>query len=147
MRSLLPFIISASRHAESETAGDLDGVLATMEGEPIYDFYPCGRRFCGMAETRRYYEHFIANVRPRIIDAEQHCEWIGEDGVIQEYTVLLQHAGEDSPTSHRIISVLTFGQEGLSGERMYSDDKFFKTLIGPLWDKLTPIPARGRSLK
>ena len=140
MRSLLPLIIAASRHAETEGAGDLEGVMATMEGEPIYDFYPVGRRFKGMANTRRYYEHFIASVMPKIVGFIQHTEWIGEDGVIQEYTITMKHDGEDQPTAHRIISALTFGKERLSGERMYSDDKLFKAMLGPLWHELKHIP-------
>jgi hypothetical protein len=140
MRSLLPLIVAATRHAELEGVGDLEGLMATMEGEPIYDFYPLGKRFQGMANTRRYYAHFIANMLPMIVGFTQHTEWIGEGGVIQEYTIRVQHPGEDTPTAHRIVSALTFGAERLSGERMYSDNKLFKAMAGPLWDELTPIP-------
>jgi len=58
MKSILHLISAAHRHAATEADGDLDGILATPEGEPVYEFYPLGRRFRGMANTRRYYEHF-----------------------------------------------------------------------------------------
>lgn len=138
-KSLLQLVAAAAQHAETETRGDLDGILATMEGEPVYDFYPIGRRMSGMDRTRRYYEHFVANVMQLIVGFEQHSEWIGDVGVVQEYTITLHHPGTDAPTSHRIIAILTFGKERLSGERMYSDEMLFRTLLGPLWNELTDI--------
>lgn len=35
--------------------------------------------------------------------------------------------------------MLTFGKEGITGERMFSDDKLFKTMLGPQWDTVEPI--------
>lgn len=140
MSEAVSFRVAVARaHALAEGQGDLDAILATMEGEPVYDFYPIGRRFTGMDRTRRYYEHFIANVQPQIVGFEQHSEWAGEDGLVQEYSVMLQSAGQ-SPRRHRILGVLTFGDRLLSGERLYSDEAFFRTLIGPIWDELEPIP-------
>lgn len=138
-KSLLQLVTAAARHAETETLGDLEGILATIEGEPVYDFYPIARRMSGMDRTRRYYEHFIANVMPLIVGFEQHSEWIGEVGVVQEYTIKLHQPGASALTSHRIIAILTFGEERLSGERMYSDEVLFRTLLGPLWHELTDI--------
>lgn len=126
-------------HAEIEATQDLEGLLATMEGEPVYEFYPLGKRFEGMDTTRRYYEHFMANVQPRIRGAEMHSEGIGEAGLVQEYSVTVQHDGEAQPTVHRIMAILTFGDTALTGERMYSDEKFFRMLTGPIWDELEPI--------
>jgi len=130
----------ARRHAEVEGAGDLDAILATMEGEPVYDFHPVGRRFTGMARTRRYYAYFIEHVRPRIAGFEQHSEWLGPDGLVQEYSVsIMPEDMAGTPVTHRVLGILTFGSERLSGERLYSDDAFFRFLIGPLWDELEPI--------
>lgn len=140
-KSLLQLVMAAAQHVATETDGDLEGILATLEGEPVYDFYPVGRRLSGMKNTRRYYEHFVASAMPRIVDVEQHGEWIGEVGVVQEFSLSLSHPGASETTSHRIIAILTFGEERLSGERMYSDELLFRTLLGPLWDELGEIPA------
>ncbi|ARS27680.1 hypothetical protein [Sphingomonas sp. KC8] len=139
IRDIAALVAVARDHARTEGEGDLDAILATMEGEPVYDFYPIGRRFTGMDRTRRYYQHFIANVQPQIAGFEQHSEWVGEDGLVQEYSVVLHPAGQ-APRRHRILGVLTFGDRLLSGERLYSDEAFFRTLIGPIWDELEPIP-------
>jgi len=129
----------AIAHAALEATQDLEALLGTMEGEPVYEFYPLGRRFIGMANTRRYYEHFLREVQPRIITYTALSESIGAAGVVQEFSVTVGHQGEDQPTEHRIMAILTFGNARLSGERMFSDDKFFKLLVGPLWDALEPI--------
>ncbi|WP_157218135.1 nuclear transport factor 2 family protein [Flavisphingomonas formosensis] len=139
-QSLLALSCVAYRHAETEGAGDLDAILATMEDEPVYDFYPVARRFRGMDRTRRYYRHFIADVRPRIAGFEQHSEWIGPDGAVQEYSVTVIDPEADGGTrTYRILGILTFGDVLLSGERLYADEAFFRILIGPLWDELEPI--------
>lgn len=142
MRASLSKLISVGvAHAELESGHDLEALMGTMEGEPIYDLYPVGKRFQGMENTRRYYRYFFAEVQPRIQGFTPRSEAIGDQGLVQEYDVVVLHPGESAPTRHRIIAILTFGQERLSGERMYSDDKLFKFLFGPLWNELTPIPA------
>lgn len=139
-KSFLQLVATANRHAEAEGAGDLEAILATMEGEPVYEFYPARRCFRGMEQTRRFYEHFISDVRVRMRGARSIGEWIGALGVVQEYEILIQCDGAVAPSSHRIIALLKFGAEGLSGERMYADDTLLRTLCGPLWDELEPIP-------
>lgn len=137
--SMTQLVAVAADHARLEATQDLEGLMATMEGEPVYEFHPLGKKFTGMAETRRYYEHFMANVQPRLRGAEMVSEAIGEAGVVQEFNVTVQHDGDAAPTVHRIMAILTFGDNALSGERMYSDDRFFEFLIGPLWNELEPI--------
>ncbi|WP_380872832.1 hypothetical protein ACFB49_37360 [Sphingomonas sp. DBB INV C78] len=139
-RSILSLIVTAHRHAEAEGSGDMDAILATLEGEPVYDFYPVSRRFTGMDRTRRYYRHFIDTVMPLIAGFDLRDEWVGDAGVIQEYDVTLK-AADGPATRHRILGILTFGEERLSGERLYADEAFFRILIGPIWDELEPIPA------
>lgn len=129
----------AADHARLEATQDLEGLMATMEGEPVYEFYPLGKRFKGMAETRRYYEHFMANVQSRLRGADKISEAVGASGVVEEYSITVQHDGDAEPSVHRIMAILTFGDQALSGERMYSDEKFFRFLIGPLWNELEDV--------
>ena len=136
--SLQQLVAVAKQHADAEAKGDLATILATMEGEPVYDLYPIGKRFSGMEKTRRYYEHFIAAAQHQIAGFELHNEFINDTGVAQEYTVMLKHPN-GTPTRHRIFAILTFGKEKLSGERMYADETLLRALVGPLWDELVPI--------
>jgi hypothetical protein len=135
---LAQLVAVAKQHAEAEAQGDLDAILATMEGEPVYELYPLGKKFSGMEKTLRYYKHFVATAQKQIAGFEMHGEWVANGGVAQEYTVMLHNPG-GAPTAHRIFAILTFGKEKLSGERMYADETLLRTLVGPLWDELETI--------
>lgn len=137
--SLLKMIAVAQRHGEVESGQDVDAIMATMEGEPVYEFFPLHKRFSGIANTRRYYEHFVDDVQKRMVGFTLNSESVGTQGVVQEYTITLVHDGDDEPSTHRIMAILVFGETGLTGERMFSDEKLFRTILGPLWDEMEPI--------
>ena len=66
-------------------------------------------------------------------------ESVGPQGVVQEYDIQITLIGDSEPSWHRIMAILVFGEKGLVGERMYSDEGLFRTLTGPLWDEMSPI--------
>lgn len=137
--SVVDLIAVASRHAVAEGGQDLDAIMATMEGEPTYQYHPVGKTFTGFEKTRRLYRYFIDEVQPRIADHRLLSESVGPHGVVQEYDISITLVGNDEPTWHRIMAILVFGEKGLIGERMYSDESLFRTLTGPLWEEMTPI--------
>ncbi|HLG85688.1 MAG TPA: hypothetical protein VKZ79_00665 [Alphaproteobacteria bacterium] len=128
----------ALAHSAAEGAGDMAGTMGTLEANPVYDFYPMGRRMTGLDQVRRYYEHFFAEVQPRIVGYEMIAEWIGDAGVNQEYTVRYRF-DDGSVKSFRILGILTFGNAKLSGERLYANEEFFRILIGPVWSETEQI--------
>jgi hypothetical protein len=128
----------ARRHSTAEAEGDLAGTLATLDPVPLYTFWPMGLQFSGMDVTRRYYEYFFATARGRIRNFVMHGEWLNDQGLAQEYTVTVGNA-DGSTTDHRILGILTFGETGLSGERLYADEELFRVLLGPIWNELVPI--------
>jgi hypothetical protein len=128
---------NALRHSEAEGAFDMAGTLATLEADPVYDLFPVGLRMTGMDRARRYYEHYFANVAPRIEHYALVSEWIGKDGVCQEYDVTFRH--DTGPRIHRIQGILTFGERLMSGERIYSDEDMLRIMFAPVWDELEPI--------
>jgi hypothetical protein len=128
----------AHAHAAAEANGDLEATMATLEAEPVYDFHPVGLRMTGAKLTRRYYEHFFANVGPRIAGFALLGEWINELGVLQEYTVRYRYDDGREREFH-VMGLLTFGRERLSGERLYADTEFMRLLFEPVWNDLTPI--------
>lgn len=142
-RSLLQLVAIAAAHAELESGKDIEALLATMEGEPVYDFYPVGKRFRGMANTRRYYRHFFDELQPRIVAFTFVSEAIGEAGAFMEYIVRVRHADNEDLVDHRVLGILTFGEQALTGERLYADERFFRMLTGPLWDELETITPEG----
>ena len=104
----------AHRHAAAEADGDLAATLATLEAEPVYELYPVGLRMTGLPLARRYYEHFFAEVAPRIAGYEMLGEWINELGVLQEYRVAVRHEAS-GVRDFRIIGLLKFGRHRADG--------------------------------
>jgi len=133
---------NALRHSAAEAGSDMAGTMATLEDDPVYDLMPVGLRMKGYDRARRYYEHYFANVAPRITGYALVSEWIGKDGVNQEYDVIVRH-DDGTERTHRILGILTFGPTKMSGERIYADEEMLKIMFAPVWDELEPIfPAR-----
>ena len=126
----------AHQHAAAEGAGDLAATLATLEAEPSYELYPVALRMTGMDRARRYYEHFFANVAPRITGYEMLGEWTNEEGVLQEYRLRVRC--DDGVRDFRIMGLLKFGRSALSGEPLYAGEELLRLLFEPLWEELEP---------
>ena len=80
----------ARTHATCEGGGDMEGTLATLERDPVYELQPVGLAFRGMAAARVFYEHFFASFQPLIEGYELRSEFAGEEGVAQEYVIALR---------------------------------------------------------
>jgi SnoaL-like protein len=129
----------ALAHAAAEAAGDLEETMATLDDDPLYELLPRGVALRGRDAARRYYEHFFANVMPRVTGYDLRSEWVTDEGVLQEYTLYVD--GLDAPgTGHSIIGILTFGDGGkLSGERLYASDALLEFMFGPVLDDAVPL--------
>lgn len=135
-------IDAAHAHVAAEGASDFEATLATLEGEPVYELLPVGRRMKGMDAARRYYRHFFANIQPRMnMDkAVVHGSWLGETGLAIEYTVWFR--GEDEvERPYRILGILTFGKTALTGERVYADEALLRAMFAPIWDEMERMEA------
>jgi hypothetical protein len=121
----------ARAHAHAEARGDLEGTLATLDDDPVYELLPMGVVLRGHDFVRAYYERFFRECMPRFVGYELRSEWVMDDGLGQEYRVEV-----DTPTGprgHDILGILTFGEHGrLSGERLYASDELLGFLFGPL---------------
>jgi hypothetical protein len=121
----------ARAHAHAEAMGDLDGTLATLDPEPVYELLPMGVTLGGHEFVRTYYERFFTECMPRFVGYELRNEWVMDDGLGQEYRV--EMTTPDGAQVHDILGILTFGDHGLlSGERLYASDEMLRFLFGPL---------------
>jgi hypothetical protein len=128
------------RHATLEAEGDLEGTMATLVQDPVYEFWPAGRRMVGREAVRRYYEHLVADFMPRQIGYELIAETLSGGALSQEYVIELE--GPDGPERHRVLGILVGDTERpdlLAGERIWGDEAFLRRMIGPIWDELEVI--------
>jgi hypothetical protein len=130
-------LVIARAHAAAERHGDLAATLATLDPDPVYELLPVGRVMRGTDAARRYYEHFFASFRALAVGSELHCEWVNTQGVAQEYTIHLR-LPDGSREHHRVLAILTFGEKGLSGERVYADERLLRLMFGPAFDLAEP---------
>jgi hypothetical protein len=131
-------ITFARAHAAAEAAGDFQATLATLDPEPIYELQPVGLMIRGMDTVRRYYEHFFEHFVPLNLGGNLRSEWVGDDGLAQEYTIELTSASGEVE-HHAIIGILVFGQRGLAGERIWASEQLLRMLFGPVYDLAVPI--------
>jgi hypothetical protein len=128
----------ALKHIEREAVDDLEGTLATLAPDPVYDFYPIGLRMRGMDLIRRYYAHFFTKVRPHIVNYVVHSYTYGESSMVTELTLTWRY-DDGSTRDFRNITVLVYGEGGIAGERMYGEPEFFRLFFGPVLAELEPV--------
>jgi hypothetical protein len=128
----------AHAHAEAEGRNDMETTLATLEPDPVYELQPVGRVMRGMDAARCYYEHFFASFRPLVRGYELRAEWVTEESVGQEYRIDLE-TPDRGAESHPVIGILTFGENALSGERVYASERLLRLMFGPAYDRSKPL--------
>ena len=127
-----------TRHALLEGKGDLEGVLATLVDDPVYEFYPLGRRMAGRDIVRQFYAQFVERFLPLRHSYALVGEWVNPTSVAQEYDVGLEVEG--IVETHRVLGILQYGERGLlGGERVYASDRFIRLLTGPVFAALEPL--------
>jgi hypothetical protein len=125
-------IALAHRHAAVEAAGDMESTMATLDDNPRYELLPTGIVFTGRDAARTYYEHFFSTFQPTAVGGELRAEYVSDEGLAQEYVITVRGPG-GAKERFPVVSVLTFGQTMLSGERVYGEDRFLRLLFGPAY--------------
>ena len=117
------------RHARLEAEGDLEGTLATLVAEPVYEFFPMGWKMTGRERVVRYYEHLFAHFIPRTRGYRLLEEWVNETSVAQEYEIDVEVDG-GGVESHRVLGVLCAEGNLLGGERIYASERCARLMAG-----------------
>ncbi len=132
-----------TRHATAEAEGDLEATMATLVEEPVYEFWPMGKRMVGRDAVLRYYEHLVSDFMPAQIGYRMICETVSPEALSQEF-VIEMHGADGKPETHRVLGVLYAADDGsglMGGERIWGSDAFLRRMIGPIWDELESIDA------
>jgi len=126
-------------HAGAEAEFDIDRVLATLSSNPRYEFFPLARSIAGLPNIERFYLDQYPRFARRVVGYEVLGEWVNADGAIQEYVIDIRE--DEGTVAYHVISLMPVDEETnlLSGERLYCDQGFVRTLLGPLFDQLEPI--------
>jgi SnoaL-like domain len=110
-------------HLDGETRKDVESVLATFSGEPVYDLVTIGKVIRGREEVRRFLQTFFDSMGPNthLAEAFYHTP---EATVVEVLTIFPDgFDGEQSGQNLEIRSVGVFPFDGdkMLVEKLYSD--------------------------
>jgi hypothetical protein len=122
------------KHADLETKLDVEGVLATLVDNPVYEFHPDRLRLEGKENIRQFYRDHFNSFFPLIkshvlINA---C-WDAQSACL-EYDLYLK-APYKPDRAYRIMVVLTAENSLLIGERFYVENELAQLMAGPSFSK------------
>ena len=117
-----------TKHAKLEADCDLDGTMATVVENPVYEFHPAGVRLEGREQVRRYYEHLLTHFVPSTRGVTLIEEWVSASSIAQEYEITVEVEG--ALEAHRVIGILFAEGELLGGERIYSSERGARLMLG-----------------
>ena len=132
-------VATAREHAAAEGIGDIETVLRTLDDDPVYELQPVGLEFRGMDAVRAYYDYFFSTFSTLVAGAALRGESVAADGVVQEYTIWTTTGPGNALERHEVVGILTFGDDRLSGERVYGSERLLRLMFGPVYDISTPI--------
>lgn len=122
------------RHADLETKLNLDGVLATLVDNPIYEFHPDRLRLEGKENIRQFYQEHFNSFFPLIKSFVLINECWDDHSACLEYDLYLK-APYDTDRAYRVNVVLTEENSLLVGERFYVENELARLMAGAAFGK------------
>jgi hypothetical protein len=122
------------KHADLETKLDLEGVLATLVDNPIYEFHPDRLRLEGKENIREFYQNHFDSFFPLIKSHVLINECWDIHSACLEYDLYLKEP-YDPNRAYRINVVLTEKNSFLIGERFYVENELARLMAGESFSK------------
>jgi len=123
------------RHVIAENRRSIDGLLATLNAEPVYVIMATGAEHRGPAAVAAFYTGLFVSMPDVIFDLQ--AVYIGESGVVEESVLVGTHTGDLfglAPTGrpvHLPLTIVFPMQAGqILGERMYFDMDSLQRQLG-----------------
>lgn len=125
------------KHSIAEDARDLDGLIATLSEDCVYEVMPTGQRWEGHDGARNFYTTFLQAFPDVHFDLQDIV--IGPQGVIEVATMTGTHRGEwagIAPTGKRVELTIIIHfpwnaqAQKFSGEKVYFDRMALQGQIG-----------------
>jgi hypothetical protein len=124
------------KHADAESEHDLEGVLATLVENPVYEIYPARLKLEGKENVRAFYRQHFDSFFPLISSFTLINEWWESETACMEYDLFLKEPYAEKP--YRILVILTAKNNLLLGERFYVSEELAQIMSGTafsLWRK------------
>lgn len=123
------------RHLAAENAQDMEGTLATLHRDCLFEDLPLNKTFRGIDGARSYYQELWKAFDVTVKSRQRH--WSTEGNLIAETTFVGPHRDEflGIPASGRsielpLVVIVTFRDGLMLGERFYYDLSLLFRQIG-----------------
>lgn len=121
------------KHAALESSHDVEGVLATLVEDPVYEIYPACLKLQGKENVRAFYREHFDSFFSLIASFQLINEWWNPESVCMEYDLFLKAPYSEKP--YRILVVLTAKNNLLLGERFYIDEELAQLMSGTAFSR------------
>ncbi len=122
------------KHADLEAKLDLEGVLATLVENPIYEFHPARLRLEGKDNVRQFYRDHFDTFFPLIKSHVLINECWDSHSACLEYDLYLK-SPYNPERAYRIMVTLTEENSLLVGERFYVENELAQLMAGASFNK------------
>jgi steroid delta-isomerase-like uncharacterized protein len=124
------------RHVLAENRRSVDGLLATLCDEPVYQVMATGAIHRGREGVAAFYTGLFESMPDVTFDLVE--VFVGENGVVEESVLVGTHAGDlfglkptGQPVRLPLIIVFPMRNTQILGERLYFDLADLERQIGP----------------
>lgn len=124
------------KHADLEDKHDLEGVVATLVEDPLYEIFPARLKLQGKENVKAFYREHFSSFFPLIESFKLINEWWNPESACMEYDLFLK--APYAKKSYRILVILTAKNNLLLGERFYISEELARIMSGTAfsrWEK------------
>src|SRR6476620_9111729 len=115
-----------ARHLAAENAQDMEGTLATLHPDCVFEDLPLNKTYHGIDGARQYYKELWSAFDVTVVSRQRH--WSTEGNLIAETTFVGPQRSEFLGVPARgqvirlpLVVIVTFRDRLMAGERFYYD--------------------------
>jgi len=131
-----------AEHIRTELAQDLDGALATMAAEPVYEYYPYRLRISGEIAVREMWKRLLSIPPVACVDRDNIVKeiFVSEDSVLMMQD--MEFTTETGEKRHaRPIAIYHFADGKIAKETAYFDREGMRYMDVLLDEEFRALPG------
>lgn len=130
-------------HEEAEFNVDIDGTMATLVDNPVYEFPALNYYVEGWEPVKETYRRFLKGGDERNIWAEKRTHAIAPNSLCREAYVFVDLA-DGTRVTGRYSVIMDFEGDKIAGERMFMDATFAKSCNEIFGEDFIDVPGVRR---
>ncbi len=129
-------------HETAEFEVDLDGTMATLVDNPVYEFPGIGWHIVGQEAVRETYRRLLSGSDKRNVWADRRVHAVSDTELCREAYVYFDT--DEGRVTGQYFAVMAFEGDKILGERMYTDTAWARALTEILGPDFGDVPGVSR---